>query len=418
MTKNELLKKFVANQCNAEEAQKARQYLDEEPGLLDTLFPKNEWDNVSDSSSAWTRVEKQIKEKIGAETRRPVYRMAKNFLSAAAVMTAIGFGLVFYINSNKPAITTTEIPENLHQQVEFILVDNYKQEIREIKLADNSTISLYPGSSVAYSKNFRENRTIRLSGKAIFKVEKNPESPFAVQSGTVKVMALGTRFLVDSHDPYDRINVQLFEGKVVVQPADPHSFVYETFLEPGQQCFVDPHTRSVKVKPIRVVKPAARKNHLNHKANIIVRSLEPAPLEFSKTPMPEVLARLEAAFHQTIHFNEDQLKDQFFTGSFRGEESLASILAIVSKMNGLSISGAENEFRVERTLAVTGNESIADSDKNLPVKLGAIGSPNLLNLAPPAEKAIQKKTVSKAEASILVLGENEIQYTAVQFRRY
>lgn len=69
-------------------------------------------------------------------------------------------------------------------------------EFRKVPLADQSLASLYSGSHVEVSMTARLRRVVLREGEAWFEVAKNPEAPFVVEAGDIRVRAVGTAFSV------------------------------------------------------------------------------------------------------------------------------------------------------------------------------------------------------------------------------
>jgi transmembrane sensor len=88
-------------------------------------------------------------------------------------------------------------------------------EIRQIPLNDGSRVTLDTGSQIAVEYR-AEARTVRLeSGEALFEVAKDPQRPFLVQAGKIRVRALGTAFLVRRRSD-DDVDVTVTKGVVDV----------------------------------------------------------------------------------------------------------------------------------------------------------------------------------------------------------
>lgn len=124
-------------------------------------------------------------------------------------------------------------------------------EIRQVPLSDGSTAAINTHSTVEVSMRPAE-RVVRLvDGEAWFRVRKDPTRPFIVESGRVRVRALGTAFAVRKHT--DGAEVVVTEGAVEtwVAGAEGHTvrvsaggeaFVSENAAissQPGPQVQVD-----------------------------------------------------------------------------------------------------------------------------------------------------------------------------------
>jgi len=89
-------------------------------------------------------------------------------------------------------------------------------EVRQTALPDGSTVDLAAKSTVSsrYSDDLRLLVMEGQSGEAYFSVAHNPQRPFVVQVGTMRVRALGTAFNVRHAD--DRVVVSVTKGVVEV----------------------------------------------------------------------------------------------------------------------------------------------------------------------------------------------------------
>lgn len=383
MEKTELLKKFLNNGCNAQEAEIVMQYLEAEPGLLDEILGKSEWDAINDSRKLDPVMASDIKQKIFQKTIRPVYRL-RPVLAAAAITSAFIIGLVLMNNSNRNPADAALYADKVEYLAPSEIIKNTSVSVKKINLPDHSIIELYSGSSVEYNINFIQNRSVILNGKAVFDVVKNAESPFVVVSGAITTTALGTRFLVDNSQNMLKVNVKLFEGRVVVQPLDSNMLIAATFLNAGEQCFIDINTRFVKVKSLKEPKFAhANTKKLPVKVQSIIPEAQSVRLNFSKASMPEVLEKLQSAFNRHIEFDRDDIQEIYFTGSFSLTDSLSTILSVISVMNDLKISMDGNIIQVikdnDENPKVKMSDDGAKKDKS---KIGIIENPVLEELIP------------------------------------
>jgi transmembrane sensor len=88
-------------------------------------------------------------------------------------------------------------------------------EMRNVRLADGSMLRLGPESTVSVAMG--EERRVRLiRGRAFFEVNPDPERPFRVEAGQVRVTVVGTAFEV-RHDEHGA-DVTVREGRVLVEP--------------------------------------------------------------------------------------------------------------------------------------------------------------------------------------------------------
>jgi len=91
------------------------------------------------------------------------------------------------------------------------------ENTEEVRLADNTEVSINRGSHFNYPNSFSDNeRKVELKGEAFFDVAKNPEKPFIIQTGNLQVRVLGTSFNIRNYDNEDLAEVTVKSGKVEV----------------------------------------------------------------------------------------------------------------------------------------------------------------------------------------------------------
>jgi transmembrane sensor len=92
-----------------------------------------------------------------------------------------------------------------------------KAQIRDVALSDGSRVAI--GADTALAVSYSESgRNLQLkSGEAYFEVEHNPDRPFAVQAGRLKVIAVGTAFNIRKTG--DTVEVIVTRGAVDVEDA-------------------------------------------------------------------------------------------------------------------------------------------------------------------------------------------------------
>jgi ferric-dicitrate binding protein FerR (iron transport regulator) len=89
-----------------------------------------------------------------------------------------------------------------------------------ITLPDSSVVVLNVGSRMQVPANYTAgNRTVYLSGEALFTVIHHESSPFSVISGGRTTRVLGTRFVVRHYATDTAVTVAVHDGKVAIQSA-------------------------------------------------------------------------------------------------------------------------------------------------------------------------------------------------------
>ncbi len=103
---------------------------------------------------------------------------------------------------------------------------------QSLQLPDGSTVLLRKGATIRYPLHFDgEERLIRLSGEAYFKVQRNEHQPFVVVTSKAAVRVLGTSFVVKANNQTDEVIVMT--GKVSV--INKHKAGKQVELTAGQR---------------------------------------------------------------------------------------------------------------------------------------------------------------------------------------
>lgn len=103
---------------------------------------------------------------------------------------------------------------------------------KTITLADNSTVTLFPGSGLQIPRDFnQEDRRIRLTGRAFFHVSHNAAKPFYVSAQRLTTKVLGTSFEVNTSEIATESIITLHTGKVSISRSGKEI----TRLKPNQQ---------------------------------------------------------------------------------------------------------------------------------------------------------------------------------------
>ena len=190
MDKEKLLHKYLNNEATAAEIK----LLTESPeyaGYVQLADAASGFEPpTANSDRNYRAIQENKTRRLAAATRN--YRSTLYKIAAILVLLIAGYLFV----SNLETTVTTDIAEK-----------------KSFELPDNSIVELNANSNLHYKKrNWNENRKLRLSGEAFFKVNKG--STFEVETSQGTVQVLGTQFNVFSRDSI--FSVKCFEGLVNV----------------------------------------------------------------------------------------------------------------------------------------------------------------------------------------------------------
>lgn len=173
-------------------------------------MPEKELDDAFDKvMSSADRREKAQSAIMRIGLRQRIRRIALTCASAAAMLIFVPW-ITLKLNdriADKQA-AVAESPK-------LCEVSTHNGETREIILPDNSRITLNAGSVLIYPEKFSSTeRTVFLSGEAIFEVTHNEMLPFMVNTVDLTIQVHGTTFNVNAYPEARGISATLCEGSI------------------------------------------------------------------------------------------------------------------------------------------------------------------------------------------------------------
>lgn len=178
----------------------------------------------------------------------------------------------------------------------------------EITLPDGTTVTLNAGSEISYLRNFgAEERTVTLSGEALFDVAKNREKPFSVHVDELTVKVLGTKFNISGYEDDPDVTVSLLRGRVGLQLNNGNGLE----LHPNEQACYNKKTGQLRKYDFDTQGSSAWIDGSMH---------------FENATFAAIAHRLEHRFGVRINVTSEQLRQRRFSGSFNKSQSLSDIL--------------------------------------------------------------------------------------------
>ncbi len=173
-------------------------------------MPEKELDDAFDKvMSSADRREKAQSAIMRIGLRQRIRRIALTCASAAAMLIFVPW-ITLKLNdriADKQA-AAAESPK-------LCEVSTHNGETREIILPDNSRITLNAGSVLIYPEKFSSTeRTVFLSGEAIFEVTHNETLPFMVNTADLTIQVHGTTFNVNAYPEASGTSATLCEGSI------------------------------------------------------------------------------------------------------------------------------------------------------------------------------------------------------------
>jgi ferric-dicitrate binding protein FerR (iron transport regulator) len=275
---------------------------------------------------------------------------------AASVLLIIAVGYNWFGNKTPgraPVVAKTEADNKPAVAVRH--EENTTDNAKQLVLADSSVIILEPLSEVTWNEPFINNRRdIVLKGKARFQVAKDKTRPFTVISGQLATTALGTQFTVTAFAQDDLIKVQLFEGRVVVKPADSiqPKLKNDYYLLPGEELLYSNKQNTAQVRRF-VNDNAGAKRGTNEDHKTSDQPLLPVGDKgswymFNNQPLAQVFKQLEEMYGVKIVYSEKDIEKIYFIGKFSKTDSVGNILKQIATLNNLTVAKQDNTYIIHK----------------------------------------------------------------------
>jgi transmembrane sensor len=263
---------------------------------------------VVDSTYAYTSVQGRIQKKA------KVFRLLNSFQRIASLLfipLLLSSVWLFYQQNNAQAVQSYSMQE----------ITSPPGIRSQVVLPDGTKVWLNSESTIKFPVPFqKECRNINLVGEAFFDVSKNPNQPFIVESGEIKVKVLGTRFNCKAYSIDPIIEVILEEGKIALNilgdAADK-----ELAMKPGDRVLYEKKTNTAVLKNGNINKYIAW-----HTGKLV----------FDNTPMTEVAQLLSRWYGVDVLVEDAEIKNYRFTTTFENE-SLFQVIELLGLSSPIRI---------------------------------------------------------------------------------
>ncbi|WP_343306895.1 FecR domain-containing protein [Chitinophaga niabensis] len=327
-----LIGKYWDGTATSEEKQQLLKLLStDEAGLKEWLAQRYEKDLEENTTSLSPERSLELLQQI-RQRKAPV----KNVSSfgwmryAATILLIAGAGWLAVTLFRNTGTQQVQQASAIKAGIQLKQVANTGNVPKTILLPDSSVIALQANSIISYYEPFdNTQRNISLTGKAMFTVVGDPQRPFTVYANGIATIALGTRFMVSTLE--QKVDVRLYEGKVMVRSTDKSFIMKDVYLKPGQQINIDIAEKQSEV---------SGKDEKEHEHT--------EGLVFRQTPLQQVFNKLSARYNVRIVSNATEMKGLVFTGTFAETDSLQNILSVIAGLNNLSILQEEEKIIIKK----------------------------------------------------------------------
>ncbi len=187
-------------------------------------------------------------------------------------------------------------------------------------MPDGSLISLNTNSELEYSKRFnKKNRTVKLKGEAFFKVEHNPEKPFIINTGQLKIEVIGTSFNVNAKSEEGDVEVIVETGIVKIYTKKDKSD--SVMLYAGDKALFNNTKKDIQ-------------KNLNENINYLAWKTK--KLIFEGDELQNIVNTLNETYNASIVIKNPSIKECILTNTFENQ-SLESILKVLEATLDLQV---------------------------------------------------------------------------------
>ena len=284
-------------------------------------------------------IEAKLKLAPVAAAQTPVFNIPRKTRwpwIAAASIVAITISIWWVVGThsvNKPVIAQKEPT--------WVTIITGESAGKDTTMPDGSFIKLYAGTSISFIDGFKQKeRTIKMSGKALFQVAGDISRPFIVYAAGFTTKALGTKFEINTQQK-GRFVARLLEGKVVVKTEDRTAQPMEDiYLLPNEQLEYDLQRKTATLNKGNSAAEAEAKS--------IKENKEAAPdLAFSKLPLPVVFKMLEDDYSIVIVYDTDKVSGMEFSGTFKRSADPFFILKKITRQFNLKLRKEAGTYKIE-----------------------------------------------------------------------
>lgn len=210
----------------------------------------------------------------------------------------------------------------------WITAETESGQKTKIILPDSSVVWLNSESTLSFPSDFesRKSRIVKLQGEAYFDVAKQGTSRFTVACLDYNIEVKGTKFNVMAYKDFERTETTLVEGAVNITRGNQN-----LTLNPGERAV---YSKSYLTKSRALVRQATL-----WKDN---------KFYFDNIPLRELAKRLERWYDVKIILKDPSLKDIYYSGYFKNEETVWQVLDVIQMTTPILYE--RNQFR-EITIA-------------------------------------------------------------------
>ncbi|MEN8155473.1 MAG: FecR domain-containing protein [Bacteroidota bacterium] len=183
-------------------------------------------------------------------------------------------------------------------------------------LEDSTIVWLNSETRITYPVYFSgKERKVELTGEAFFKVARDEQRPFIVETNQQEVKVLGTAFNISAYPGEESIYTTLVEGSVEVSfPGEGDQPVRKEVIEPNQQLIYGHASHTVELIEV---------------SPYLYTSWKDGRFVFRNEPLISIMGTLSRWYDIDVVFEDEGIKEVTFTGDLKRYSDLTDLLRIL-----------------------------------------------------------------------------------------
>lgn len=189
----------------------------------------------------------------------------------------------------------------------------------KIELEDGTQVWLNAESRLHYPDTFSTGeRRVQVEGEAYFKVARNEQKPFYVETAGQLVKVYGTEFNICAYREENEVRTTLISGSIALKPLDGSEA--ELVLTPGHQAVFDKTSELTSVRTVDTD---------------VVTGWRKGVFVFENQTLEQILRSLSRWYDFDYRFEKEESRSLVFMGSVPRYGSFSEVLNILEKSSGV-----------------------------------------------------------------------------------
>ena len=221
----------------------------------------------------------------------------------------------------------------------------------QLTLNDGTRIWLNSNSILRYPSDFGNgSRKIVLDGEAYLEVAKDPAHPFILETSSVTLKVLGTRFNVKCYSKENTVETTLIEGSLEILSGN-------SGVRRMKKVTLKPNEKAIFLKPDNQIS-IAELDIPEKKESKLTRRIQKSPISitqvesiiswkdnyliFRDESFEQIANKMESWYGVEIRIEDEKLKNYRFTGKFIYNETIEQVMEVISLTTPLQYSLHKN----------------------------------------------------------------------------